>query len=459
MIVEEYEYKFAEEIDGPELMCIPPKVQKLFHLFNQYKIIIIEGGRGSAKSHSIARILLYIMQERTVRLVCGREIQATIEESVYALFCDLISKYALAYRVLKNRIRHLVSGSVSSFKGFRERGAVNVKGIEGADIVWVDEAQALTKPTIDVLLPTLRKQDSPVKFIFTLNRLLREDAVMELADRDDCLVIHIDYFENPYCPVTLLDEAEICKNRSERDYNHIWLGQPVKAGDEMIFDTDDLYHSMRQKPYGDLFFKARVIGIDWAAQGNDLCVATILDRGSAEHWTLTQQIKWDEPDTEISVGKIITMIGDFKPNVVVIDIGGGGYNVYCKLINTKLGGVTIVPFDGGSRKGIGPRSLNQRADGYWNLRDWFENKWLCIGEGFKDDVLKQLERLKQKFRPDGLRQVREKQEYKAEHGHSPDEADSLMMAVYGCRHLGKETNSNKDQGQTITRKTGSKRRI
>lgn len=451
------EPKYLEEIDGPELLSIPPKVQQLFTLFSRYKIIIIEGGRGSAKTHSIGRLLLYIMQTRIVRIICGREVQNTIEESVFTLFNDIITKYLLACRVTKAKIRHLVSGSTIGFKGFRERGAINIKGVEGADIVWVDEAQALTKPTLDALLPTLRK-DTPVKFIFTLNRLLREDAVMELAKRDDCLVIHIDYFENPFCPVTLLDEAEKCRQRSERDYNHIWLGQPVKAGDEFIFDTDALYYSLKNKPYGDLFFKARVMGIDWAAQGNDLCVATILDRGSAEHWTLTQQIKWDEPNTTISVGKIFRLIGEFKPDVVCIDIGGGGYNVYCDLIAKPIAGVTIVPFDGGSKDGTGARAINLRAEGYWNLHDWFENKWLCVPEGFRDDVIKQLERLKQKFRPDGLRQVRLKSEYKAEHGHSPDEADSFMMAVYGARFIGKKPNSASDKGQAVTRKSGSKRR-
>lgn len=448
----------VQEIDGPELLSIPPKVMSLFELFNQYKIIIIEGGRGSAKSHSIARLILYIMQKRIVRVFCGREIQATIEESVYTLFADLIREYSLGFKVRKNRITHLTSGSAVNFKGFREQGSINIKGIEGADIVWVDEAQAVTKPTLDQLIPTLRKKDSPVKFLFTLNRLLRDDAVMELADRDDCLVIHIDYFENPFCPVTLLDEAEKCRNRSERDYNHIWLGQPVKAGDEMIFETDALYGSLRVQPYGDLFFKARVIGIDWAAQGNDLCVATILDRASAEHWKLTQQVKWDEPDTTISVGKIFRMIGDFKPDVVCIDIGSGGYNVYCDLIAKKIQGVTIVPFDGGSKDGVGPRAINLRAEGYWNLKDWFENKWLCIGEGYRADVLKQLERLKQKFRPDGLRQVRLKTEYKAEHGHSPDEADSLMMAVWGARFIGKEPNRNISGDGTVQRKNTSRRK-
>lgn len=446
----------AEEISGPELLSIPPKLQQLFTLFNQYKIIIIEGGRGSAKSHTVARILLYIMQSRIVRIVCGREIQATIEESVYTLFSDVIAKYALAYRITKAKIRSLTSGSTVGFKGFRERGAINIKGIEGADIVWVDEAQALTKPTLDALLPTLRKPDSPVKFIFTLNRLLREDAVMELSTRSDCLVIHIDYFENPFCPTTLLDEAELCRNRSERDYNHIWLGLPVKAGDEYIFDSDEIYASLKVLPYGDLFKRQRVLGIDWAAQGSDKCVATVLERKSAEHWNLEQQICWDEPNTVLSVGRILRIIGEWKPDVIIIDIGGGGWNAYNDLLAANI--PNVYAFDGGSTKGISPRNINMRADGYWNLLDFFEKRWLCVSEGYKI-ILTQLERMKRKFRPDGRNQVREKTEYKEEHGGSPDEADSFMMAVYGIRFVGKQTNSSSQQPQNgVVRKSGLKRR-
>lgn len=445
--------QYPEELEAPELLSLPPKLQRVLHEFNRFKIIIIEGGRGSGKTHAVGRILLYIMEKRIVRIICGREIQATIAESVYALFQDFIAKFSLAYRVTKAQIRCLATGSTVGFKGFRERGAINIKGIEGADIVWVDEAQALTKPTLDALLPTLRK-DTPVKFIFTLNRLHREDAVMELANRDDCLHIHIDYFENPFCPATLLDEAEMCRQRSERDYNHIWLGLPVKAGDEYIFDSDTVYASLKTTPYGDLFFKQKILGIDWAAQGSDKCVATLLDRGSAEHWTLAAQIQWDEPNTALSVGRILKLMGEHQPDVVIIDIGGGGYNVYCDLITA--GHKNVFPFDGGSTKGISQRNINMRADGYWNLLEWFEQRWLCIGEGYKD-TLKQLERIKKKFRPDGRNQVREKIEYKQEHGKSPDEADSLMMAVYGARYLGKTTKGIGAGSGSITRKSGMKR--
>lgn len=447
------EDKYAEELTGPELLSIPSKLQPILTSFNDYKIFVIEGGRGSAKTHTIGRMLLYIAQERIVRIFCGREIQGTIEESVYTLFTDIISKYSLAYRKTKAQIRSMTSGSTFRFKGFREQGNVNIKGIEGADIVWVDEAQAITQSTLDNLIPTLRKE-TPVKFIFTMNRLFRDDAVMELTKRADCFHVHIDYFENEFCPVTLLDEAELCRINSPREYNHIWLGQPASTGDEYLFDFDRLYESLTNKPYGEIFFKQRVMGIDWAAQGNDSCVATLLDRSSATHWTLNDQIKWDEPNTTISKGKILGLIADHKPNVVILDIGGGGYNVYCDLIAAGI--KNVYAFDGAAKKGIGPRSLNMRADGYWNIKDWFENSFLCIDERHRA-VLKQLEKIKQKFRTDGLRQVEEKVKMKAELGFSPDEADSLMMAVYGARYLGKSATSQSTNG-VVQRKSGSKRR-
>jgi phage terminase large subunit len=447
------ENKYLEELIGPELLSIPPKLQEVLLRFNDYKIFVIEGGRGSAKTHTIGRLLMYIAQERVVRVFCGREIQSTIEESVYTLFMDLINKYNLAYRPTKAQIRHLQSGSTFRFKGFREQGNINIKGIEGADIVWVDEAQSVQQTTLDYLLPTLRKE-TPVKFIFTMNRLFRDDAVMELTKRPDCLHIHIDYFENPHCPVTLLDEAELCRINSPRDYNHIWLGQPASSGDLQLFDFDKLYASNKNQPYGELYHKQRVMGIDWAAQGNDSCVATILDRKSSIHFELNEQIKWDDPNTTTSTGKIIGLIAEWKPDVIIIDIGGGGYNVYCDLVAAKIS--NLYAFDGGSKKGIGPRAINLRAEGYWNLKDWFEQEFLCIGERFRE-TLKQGEKLRFVPRSDGLRQAEPKKDYKQREGFSPDELDSLMMTVFGCRYLGKNTASQSSNGM-VQRRSGSNRK-
>lgn len=449
----EVQYTADEELNGPALLSIPPKLTALLTEFNNYKIFVIEGGRGSAKTHSVGRMLTYISEKRKVRIFCGREIQNTIEESVYTLFMDFITKFTLAFHTTKAKLKHLVSKSEILFKGFRERGIINVKGTEGANILWVDEAQSLTKPTLDVLLPTLRTTNC--KFIFTLNRLFRDDAVMELVGRDDCLHIHINYFENPFCPATLLDEAERCRINSVRDYNHIWLGQPISAADEYLFDFDKLYAALTNKPYGENLYRQRVLAFDWAAQGNDNIVGTCLDRQSQSHFKVTKRVTWNEPDTTISRGKIIALIADLKPNIIVIDIGGGGYNVYCDLVAAGI--KNIHPFDGATTKGIGPRSLNTRADGYWTLREWFEDGFLCLDEDDRP-TLKQLEKIKQLFRTDGLRQIEQKVKMKAEIGFSPDEADSLMMAVWGCRFLGKANEASNSEANGVKRISHSKRR-
>ena len=206
----------------PEILNIPPKLFPVITDFNNYSRILLEGGRGSAKTQSIARVLLYIGEKRKVRICCGRVIKDSIEQSVKAVFKGLIDEFKLNYTVSEKEIRHNKSGTTLFFKGFRENEIVNVKGLEGVDILWIDEAETVTKRAVDVIVPTIRKPNS--KIIFTMNRFVRNDPVyVYCAGRPDCLHISINYFENPYCPKELIKEAEICKAKSEKDYNHIWL--------------------------------------------------------------------------------------------------------------------------------------------------------------------------------------------------------------------------------------------
>lgn len=438
----------------PDILDIPPKLVPVVRDFNKYKIFIIEGGRGSGKTHSVARFLLFLAQKLVLRVVCGREVQATIDESVYTVLADLIIAFGLPFKVAKTGIRCMLHNAVFRFKGFREQGSINIKGIEGADILWVDEAQGVTKATLDVIIPTLRTTNC--KIIFTMNRLHRDDAVMELVGRDDVLHIHIDYFENPHCPPTLLDEAERCRITNPPAYNHIWLGHPASHAADYLFDFDKLYESLEVVPFGDVYYRQRIMGIDFAAQGSDANVNCILDRLSVHHWQPTEFIKWHEADTTISVGKIINQIATLNPTLVIIDVGGMGWNVYCDLVAAKLS-VPIIPFNGASTDGIDQMADNARADGYWLLRDWFGHGWLKIDNTYRV-VLKQLEKIKEKFLKNGKRLIAAKKDYRSENGFSPDEADALMMAVWGAvRHLGKPATSN-SQNNVITRKSGSKRR-
>jgi len=169
--------------------------------------------------------------------VCGRETQNSINESVYSLLVDLIRKYNLAFEVFSTKITHKVSGTTVAFRGFREQGAFNIQGMEGIDIVWIDEAQAITKQTLDVLIPTIRKDKA--KIFFTMNPHVIDDPVVNFClGRKDCLHIKINYDENKYCTQALINEAEECKKKSIEDYNHIWLGQPLDKSEDAVFSYE-----------------------------------------------------------------------------------------------------------------------------------------------------------------------------------------------------------------------------
>jgi len=442
------------ELDLPIILNVPPKLLPVITDFNSFRYFLLEGGRGSAKSQTVARFLLYLGEIRKIRVFCGREIQANIEESVHAILSDLIDEYDLAYDVLKNEIRHKTSGTTFKFKGFREQGNVSVKGLEGVDILWIDEAQSVTKPTLDIILPTIRKQRA--KIFFTMNRYMREDAVPEqMVGNPECLHININYFDNPFCPLNLKVQAENCRNKSQRDYNHIWLGHPLASADDYLFNFEKLIASYDIQPFGELYHKQRVLAIDFAAQGNDQCVATVLDRVSNQHWNMTERIPWDEPDTMISVGKIVNLIGQFKPQVTTLDIGGMGKPVYDRLSEV---GMDIQPFDGGSTDGVDTKTYgNKRAAAYFLLRDWFDSGFLCIKRE-DNEVIKQLEKIKFKYRSNGVRLIQAKVDMKKDLKYSPDDADSLMMAVYAAVNwLGQSTNTASAQSTTVVRKSKSDR--
>lgn len=441
-------------LELPEILNIPDKLLPVITGINDYKFIVIEGGRGSSKTQSIGRLILYIAEQRRVRVFNGREVQNTIEESVYTVLKDLIANYNLAFQVQKNGITHLVTGSELKFKGFREQGASNIKGTEGADIIWVDEAQTLTKVTLDMLVPTVRKNNA--KIIFTLNRYMRDDAVMELVGRPDCLHIKINFYDNQFCPLTLKIEAEECRRKSERDYNHIWLGEPLDTADDYLFNYAKLQASYDIKPFGETPYKQRIMGIDFAAQGNDQCVATILDRMSNTHWQVTEQIAWDEPDAMISTGKIVNLIARHRPTISLLDVGGMGHVVWNRLNEV---GVTVQRFDGATTQGVDVvHYANARAEMYYILKDWFDSGFLCLDKERDKMVVSELEKIKMKSRSDGRRILQPKQDMKKELRYSPDRADSLAMAVYGAVKFLGNANNYTIETRSITRKTGSSRR-
>ncbi len=218
----------------PAILDVPDKLRPIITDLDNYRYFLLDGGRNSGKSNTIARLILYLGEQYNLRIFCGREIQSSIEESVYTLLCDLIREYNLQYDISAQKIDHRTSGSTIRFHGFREQGSVNIKGLEGIDILWVDEAQAITKATLDIVIPTIRKQRS--KVFWTMNRYLDDDPVYTaFHGRVDCLAIHINFDENKYTSEAIKIEAAACELRNADDYKHIWLGEPLAQANNAAF--------------------------------------------------------------------------------------------------------------------------------------------------------------------------------------------------------------------------------
>ena len=413
-------------IELPEILNIPDKLIPVILNINNYNYFLIEGGRGGGKSQSIARIILWLAEKRNVRVCCGRETQATISDSVHKIFHDLIFDYNLNFTVKSNKIIHNVSGSSIIFKGFREQGKVNIKGLEGIDILWIDEAQAITKSTLDIIIPTIRKKNSIV--IFTMNRLLRKDPVYsEFVSRDDCLHIKINYYDNKHCPQKLIDEAKRCKERNIIDYEYIWEGNPIDTTNDFLFSAIKLDKAKNLILKNEISTKIKCLSVDLAGNGGDLCVASLIEAKNTTQWSLEKQDHWSEPDTDITKGRIINMYSLYKPDLLILDADGLGYSIYVSIKNVIP---KTIKFNGAASSNR-PNALNRRADGYLTLKDYIDNEWLKISS---DLTISQLEYIKKSYKPNGQIFIQSKKDMKSEHGESPDFADSLMMGIYAINY-------------------------
>lgn len=451
--------EIIERYELPEFLDLPTKLVPLVIDFNDFKYFLCVGGRGGGKSQAVGRFLLFLGEQRKLRIVCGRELQANIEESVYTLLVDIINKNDLNYHITKQYILHRKTGTKFTFKGFRNHGAVNIKGLEGVDIVWIDEAEQVTEEVLRILVPTIRKQNA--RLFFTMNRKKRKDKVPEfLQGRTDAMKIVLNYYDNHHCPEMLKVEAEECRKKSEAEWRHIWGGEPEAMADGFLFNFDDLYNSLRTPLYHDAEKRHRVLGVDFAAQGSDFNVATLIERDSTTTWRVIEKVSWQTSNTDLSKGKIIGLIGKYNADVTVIDKCGNGYAVFDQ-IQRAMPNKAIVGFNGAEQAFNPIHNANMRAEAYRNLKNWFEKGYIKIDEKDKD-ILEELEYIK--FDPMSDRLLIEKKakmKLKGDLGVSPDKADSLKMAVWGAQYkldVAATSSKEAEKSHNVKRTSGSKRR-
>lgn len=211
---------------------------KLAGLYQPRRYKVMHGGRGGGKSHGVAEVLLEMAARRPLRILCGREVQKSMRDSVHRLLKDKIVKLGLQsfYEVLDTEIRGS-NGSLFLFTGLQAHTVDSIKSFEGVDIVWVEEAHSVSKKSWDTLTPTIRKEGSEIWM--TLNPDMETDETYQrfiATPSPDTWVCEINWRDNPWFPAVLGDERLKAKRSMlADDYEHIWEGKARRVAAGAIY--------------------------------------------------------------------------------------------------------------------------------------------------------------------------------------------------------------------------------
>lgn len=216
----------------PSLLAQPSSPFSDLFTPSRYKVFF--GGRGAAKSWDFAEAIVRLMREAPLRVLCTREYQNSISDSVHRLLSDTIDRLGQRrWFDVNNANITSYSGAEVIFKGLQK--PQEIKSTEGIDIVWVAEAQNTSKESLEVLIPTIRKPGSEIWLEF--NTTDEQAPVYDFVEnpRPDSIVHKVNFTENPFFPEVLRREMEYMREHDYDSYLHVWEGHAKKISNAVIF--------------------------------------------------------------------------------------------------------------------------------------------------------------------------------------------------------------------------------
>nr|WP_241993361.1 PBSX family phage terminase large subunit [Serratia marcescens] len=395
------------------------------------------------------------------RFLCARELQNSISDSVIRLLDDTITRegYASEFEVQRASIRHLVTGSEFMFYGIKNN-PTKIKSLEGIDICWMEEAEAVSKESWEILIPTIRKPGSEIWVSYNPKNILDDTHQrFVISPPDDICLLTVNYTDNPWFPDVLRLEMEECKRKDYDLYLHIWEGEPVADSDMAIIKPSWIAAAV--DAHLKIGFEAsgrKRIGFDVADEGED-SNATTLAHGSV----VTDCQQWNKGDVITSADRVKNYAEEVRASEIVYDSIGVGAGVkahlkrVCRIPATGFNaGESVFKPEAKYAEGKTNKDMfsNIKAQAWWGVRDRFYNTWRVVkhleanpddrdfAKQFSDDQLislssgiKQLEYLKAELsRPwvdydnNGRVKVESKKDMKKRGIPSPNMADSLIMA-------------------------------
>lgn len=396
---------------------IPVEYKRLFD--RDWRNALVEGGRYSLKSHTVARYLLIRARMDKTRVLAGREFQNSIADSSHQLLADLIQQYEMGdFKVTRDGIMNNITGSDFIFRGIKHNSQ-SIKSIEGVDIFWGEEAQAFSKESIDIITPTIRKAGS--QLIWTMNRTLELDPIYELLalnPREDTLHLTINYDvaqKYGWIPKEILNEIEYDKEFNPEVYQHKWLGQPIAQTEQAILNRTGVMEAMNREIEPD---GAEEVGVDVARMGSDRSVfwkrKGLKTIGTETHSKLRLTDLADRLETFVDFDKhILIKIDD-------TGVGGGLTDIMIQR------GYNVMPINFGAVAMDKDKYPNYISEAWFYMQTIMQD----ISLPMDSDLLMELTTRQWRQDNKGKRAVESKVDYKKRGYRSPDLADACILAYY-----------------------------
>lgn len=421
---------------------------------------VLYGGRSSSKSWDCAGFAIYLAQQCKIKVVCARQFQNKIDESVYSLLKIQIERFNLShlFDIQKNKITCIETGSEFLFYGIA-RNIDEIKGLEGVDILWLEEVQAITKAQWEIIEPTIRKEGAQIWVVFNPQYITDFSYQRFIAKPPKgALVRKINYPDNPFLSKMMLEKIEAAKEEDYKDYEHIYLGFPRQDNDDSIIKMSwieaavDAHLKLGFEPSG-----IKRIGYDVADSGND-ANSTCYAHGSV----CVDIDEWHAGEDELmkSCIRVWNRAKDLSAEINYDSIGvGAGCGSKFKELNSQFKSDNLkVKFGGWNAGGkvSDPNRLyrddkknvdmfsNAKAQAWWNIADRFKNTYDAINNGaeYPEDQLISisssidlLEQLKMElstplkdYDNNGKVKVESKKDLKKRDIDSPNLADAFVMA-------------------------------
>lgn len=398
---------------------IPKEYKRLFA--KDWRHAVIEGGRYSLKSHTAARACLLRARQEKIRVACLRQFQKNIGDSSYQLLLDLIEKYGFDdFTYTKDAIINTETGSNFMFKGLDRNVETTIKSLEGIDLVWVDEAQTITRNSIRILVPTVRKPGSQI--IWTLNRLTDLDPVLDyfITDppRKDVWHLEVDYTiaqKNGWLTDEILYEIEQSRINHPEEYAHDYLGKAMNMSDKNIIPVAYVLKAMNQEVPDD---GAIEVGVDVARMGGDRTVF-VMRKGLKE----IKRVSYTKKRTTEVCDLLENFVDMNKDCLIKVDDTGVGGGVTDEM---KKRGYNIMAINFGAKAVDSDKYPNLISEAWFYMQSVMED----ISIYNSKELLTELSSRQWKMDKQGRRGVESKDDYKKRGYRSPDEADATILCFY-----------------------------